>query len=430
MKVLLVNTFDSGGAANACLRLHAGLLRAGVQSKVLLREQQKKTHQVFVYQPQPKRKTKNQKFITKIKSLLKRFGILHVDPNDKKVQFLKERDTRLEYFSFPDTPFDITNSPLYQEADIIHLHWVAEFLDFETFFRKNTKPVVWTFHDMNPFSGGEHYEETYLGMNEDGFPMDRMVSKEEQSIFKKNTALKQRALKGVANLHIVTLCRWMYNEVGKNSFFQRYPRSIIPNGIDSSVFKNRDRSDARKLLNLPLDKKVILFVADSVDKTRKGFAFLQKAFDLMDDEKIILCSIGGQAQAMTGNNQYIALGRIEDEITMSHAYSAADVFVIPSLMDNLPNTVLESLMCGTPVIGFPVGGIVDMVQHGKNGYLTKEKNAESLRRTIVQFLNEGQNLNREQIRNEAMHTYDQNVQVENHLQLYNTLLGKKQITTP
>jgi len=422
--VLLVNTFERGGAANACLRLHSGLLRAGVDSKVLLREKYKEIPQTFIIQPQQKKIFNNQRLCKKIRTFLKLFGITYKSIEDFKLSFFKNRDKRLEYFSFPDSSFDITASKLYKEADIINLHWVAEFLDYGSFFKKNTKPVIWTLHDMNPFSGGEHYEEEYLGMDENGYPIPRVITKIEKRLYNKIIALKFKALEGVNNLHIVTLCTWMTEEVKKSKVLRNFPVHLIPNGIDSTVFKQRDKEESRNRLNLPQGKKVILFVADSVDKDRKGFSFLKKAFEIIDNKDIWLCSIGGQAQQILNSNQYLSLGTLNDEVAMSYAYSAADVFVIPSLMDNLPNTVLESLMCGTPVIGFPVGGIVDMVQHGKNGYITEEINALSLLKTLQLFLAEGEKFNNREIRNNALEKYNQNIQADNYLKLYKSILNK------
>lgn len=422
--MLLVNTFERGGAANACLRLHSGLLRAGVDSKVLLREKYKEIPQTFIIQPQQKKIFNNQRLCKKIRTFLKLFGITYKSIEDFKLSFFKNRDKRLEYFSFPDSSFDITASKLYKEADIINLHWVAEFLDYGSFFKKNTKPVIWTLHDMNPFSGGEHYEEEYLGMDENGYPIPRVITKIEKRLYNKIIALKFKALEGVNNLHIVTLCTWMTEEVKKSKVLRNFPVHLIPNGIDSTVFKQRDKEESRNRLNLPQGKKVILFVADSVDKDRKGFSFLKKAFEIIDNKDIWLCSIGGQAQQILNSNQYLSLGTLNDEVAMSYAYSAADVFVIPSLMDNLPNTVLESLMCGTPVIGFPVGGIVDMVQHGKNGYITEEINALSLLKTLQLFLAEGEKFNNREIRNNALEKYNQNIQADNYLKLYKSILNK------
>lgn len=138
---------------------------------------------------------------------------------------------------------------------------------------------------------------------------------------------------------------------------------------------------------------------------------------------MVLCAVGHKKVKLNFTNNVIELGAINDELLMSVAYSAADVFVIPSLMDNLPNTVLESLMCGTPVIGFPVGGILDMVKHEENGYLANEISADALKHEIEKFLNNSNQLKANEIRKNAINKYDLNIQAQNYINLYRSLLN-------
>jgi glycosyltransferase involved in cell wall biosynthesis len=175
-------------------------------------------------------------------------------------------------------------------------------------------------------------------------------------------------------------------------------------------------------LDIPKDKKVILFVADLISNHRKGFLYLKKAFEKLDSEDVVLCAIGNKSGELKSLNNIKELGPIYDERLMSIAYSAADVFVIPSLMDNLPNTVLESLMCGTPVIGFPIGGITDMVQHGINGLLVKEVGVNALHETLNSFLNTIDTFDSERIRRDAVRKYDLKVQANSYIHLFESIL--------
>ncbi|WP_417558698.1 glycosyltransferase [Mesoflavibacter zeaxanthinifaciens] len=422
MKILLVNTYDRGGAANACLRLHEGLLQEAVDSKVLLRRKEKSILKTFEFQKTQSSKSKLQILKEKGLLFLRVMGILNKPKQSEEQQFLRHREPGLELFSFPNSNFDITSSPLYQEADIINLHWVANFLDYESFFSKNTKPVVWTLHDMNPFSGGEHYLERHLGLDDLGFGIPRTYTKKEKEISNKNILIKKNALKDVKNLYIVTLCHWMSNEVRKSDILKKRPISLIPNGINSEIFQPRHRNYSRAILNIPEDKKVILFVADSITNNRKGYAYLKQALNLLQDDDVVLCAVGSKKTALESAKNIIELGAIYDERLMSMVYSAADVFVIPSLMDNLPNTVLESLMCGTPVIGFPVGGITDMVIDGDNGLLTKTITSTALLDSIQMFLESMDTFNRERIRENALKKYDLKVQADAYIKLFKTIL--------
>lgn len=422
MKVLIINTYDNGGAANACLRLHEGLLKEGIDSKVLLYRRDKPLQQTFQFDRTIKPKNKFQILKQKGVRYLQRLGILNQSVTTKKQRFKKHRAPGLELFSFPDSNFDITDSALYQEADIINLHWVANFLDYESFFRKNTKPVVWTLHDMNPFTGGEHYLETSLGMDASGFPITRNISEIEKRIFKENLTLKVEAIQAVTDLNIVAPSKWLCTEAENSLVFKSKKVFCIPYGINADVYQPRDRNYSRNILNLQEDKTVILFVADSIKNHRKGYTYLLRALEKMQRDDIVLCAVGSKKGVLNSQSNVFELGTIYDERLMSMVYSAADVFVIPSLMDNLPNTVLESLMCGTPVIGFPVGGIPDMVQHGVNGYLTENISAPDLLKTLNKFLKNPNVFNRSSIRNEAVKKYDEKIQAAKYTKLFKELL--------
>lgn len=425
MKVLIVNTYDKWGAANSCLRLHKGLLKNGVDSFVLLRNKEKNISRTEVLKSQKQIISSFQKVQNKFKRILKEFKLLKEKTLSENDFFLRNRPKGLEAFSFPDSKFDITTCELYDEADIINLHWVAGFLDYSSFFEKNKKPVVWTLHDMNPFSGGEHYLEAYLGIDEFGFPIKRNLLEEELRIAKKNTAIKIQALLKINNLTIVAPSEWLADEARRSEVFKEKPVFCIPYGLDSEIYKPRDKNYSRGLLNIPKDKKVILFVADSIDNNRKGFIFLKRAFEQLSDPNLVLCAVGAKNDGLETIDNILQLDTIYDERLMGVAYSAADVFVIPSLMDNLPNTVLESLMCGTPVIGFPVGGIPDMIQDGVNGFITKEISVNSLVESINKFLNNPCCFDEIEIRGNALRKYDQKVQSEKYIELFTSILNNK-----
>jgi hypothetical protein len=167
MKILLVNTYDNGGAANACIRLHQGLLNQGVASKLLLLHKTKDIEKSYLFKKNPETNNRSRSYYFKRiqHKIAKKWNFTFLKPRlSKEEVFFKKRAAGLELFSSPYSKYDITNSPLYQEADIINLHWVAGFLDYESFFKKNKKPVIWTLHDMHPFTGGEHYVEMIHGI--------------------------------------------------------------------------------------------------------------------------------------------------------------------------------------------------------------------------------------------------------------------------
>ncbi|MDR7372331.1 glycosyltransferase [Flavobacterium aquidurense] len=423
MKVLLVNTYDRGGAANACKRLHLGFLLKGINSNVLLRFKQNNWPESKCFRQPQKKNTFHDKVLNKAKRILKELKLYSdIDVSKRMHQdFLSQRNRNLEMFSFPNSDLDITQSELYKEADIINLHWVANFLDYKTFFEINKKPVVWTLHDMNPFTGGEHYLEEFLGIDKDGYPIKRKLSPEEIQISNENLTLKKEVLDKFSNLTVVTPSEWLAKKARESQVFKNAKIHCIPYGLDASIYTPRDKKYSRELLSIPEGKQVILFVADSISNNRKGFIFLKRAFEQLSDSNLVLCAIGDKNSDLELIENVLELGSIYDERLMSIAYSAADVFVIPSLMDNLPNTVLESLLCGTPVIGFPVGGIVDMIQDGVNGFLTDEISVNSLMITLQKFLKNPSCFDRVSIREDAIKKYDQSVQSQKYIDLFSSI---------
>ncbi|WP_298494570.1 glycosyltransferase [uncultured Algibacter sp.] len=422
MKLLLINTSDIGGAGKACVRLHQGLLSMNVDAKLLLAKKTANHENSFLLKPKEDHSLKN-KIKKKSIKILRELKLLKTPKKTKEQLFVENRALGLELYSFPNSNYDITESPLYKQADIINLHWVSGFIDYESFFKKNTKPVVWTLHDMNPFTGGEHYKETFLGIDENGFPKKRVLTNEEILQFKKILNLKKEALSQVKNLHFVTLSDWMTYELQQSDFFGKFPVHKIPNGISSKVFKPRDKRYSRELLNIPLDKKVILFVADLIHANRKGFKFLVEAINKLEQENVQLFVIGNKNESLYNFKNIIQYGVVKDDRLLSSIYSAADVFVIPSLMDNLPNTVLESLLCGTPVIGYPIGGIPDMVSHGENGLISESVSVDALANSINQFLSNGVLFSTEEIRKQAVIKYDDKVQAKNYMRLFKSLVN-------
>lgn len=419
MKVLIVNTYESGGATKASFRLAEGLRSNNIDVSLLLKRNSSTSIDAEVLKPLPVPIIQYVK--QKIGRLLVKLNLIHKNKLLSKAdRFVKGRSEGLELFTFPNSSFDITTSELYRKADIINFHWVSDFLDYSSFFKKNVKPVIWTLHDMNPFSGGEHYEEIYFGMNENGIPIDRVLTQNELEVIKSIETIKKEALSSTNNLTIVSPSRWLAEKAKTSSVFRNFQVHCIPNSLNTEIYKLREKSDARELLDIPQDKKVILFVAESLTSNRKGFTFLKRAIEKLDSTDLALC-VAGKNKSNIDFNNTIELGVIKDEYTMSMAYAAADVFVIPSLMDNLPNTVLESLCCGTPVIGFPIGGIPEMIVNGENGLLASEISVKALVKTIKEFLLNSKNYNREAIHESAVKKYSLDVQANAYIDLFKTV---------
>lgn len=424
MNILLVNTFSFGGAAQSCIRLHRGLLDFNPAGKLLIQYAKGNLPpNTYLYtKPSP---GFAQKMKDKALRIFSEFKLAPPTPYHKEKDFIQKRQPDLEMFSFPFADTDITQNLHYQQADIVNLHWVSGFLDYESFFKKNHKPIVWTLHDMNAFLGGEHYKERFLGVNEVGYPIPRQISPEESYWHNKIIAEKKKILAPVKNMHIVSPSQWLTKTSQNSEILGHFPHHTIPYGIPLDIFRPHPQHFCRDLLGLPKDKIVLLFVAVSVNSARKGFIFLKKAIEQIQNPDIHICILGANSGLSYPSKNKTELGQVQDELLMSVAYSAADLFIIPSLEDNLPNTVLESLGCGTPVVGFPTGGIVDMIQDGKNGYLCPEISVDSLKETINKFMLNPFAFDRAKIREDALSKYDLKIQAQAYLKLYQDILQNK-----
>jgi glycosyltransferase involved in cell wall biosynthesis len=423
MKVLLVNTFSQGGAAKACIRLHLGLLKAGIDSKLLL------LHPQDAVIPESAAFTgrKNPDATPPLKKrLLKKIAPSSVRFDAEiKAEIRKNVPHRIEWFAFPDTGYDISKHKWVQEADIINLHWVAAFLDY-SFFQHVKKPVVWSMHDMNPFTGGCHYSGNCTLYTSSCEVCPQLDFTPYPEFSHRNFEIKSRMLQDTRNVTLAGLSQWMIRCAEQSALFGKFPAVHLPNGLDESVFFPENKQSARKKLNLPADKKIILFVTyGTLHTPRKGFALLLEALEKLQRDDVMLCAVGSTEKNTGLKQEIMEFGFIADEAQLRLIYSAADFFVIPSLQDNLPNTVIESLLCGTPVVGFATGGIPDMVREGMNGLLAKELTAESLFDAVSVMLNSLEKFNAEEINKDAVKRYSQQVQANRYIELFKTLLQKQ-----
>ena len=359
MKILLLNTNDiSGGAAIATYRLLKGLQQNGIEAQMLV--QSKKSDDYSVIGPQ----TKWQKI----------FGKLRPTLDSIPIRFYKQRKKII--FSPAILPDNINKKIQGINPDIIHLHWIsAGFIKIETLAKIN-KPIIWTLHDMWAFTGGCHYDEECGKYNKNCGYCPTLGSNKKNDLSYKIFKRKEKFWKNL-NLTIVTPSSWLGECAKKSLLFYKTRVEVIPNGIDLNRFKPIDKNIARDILCLPKDKKLILFGAlSALGDKRKGFLLLKEALKKLSskENKDIELVIFGSSKPRNEEDLVFKthyLGRLNDETSLAVVYSAADVMIVPSIQDNLPNTIMESIACGTPVVAFNIGGIHDMIEHQKNGYLAK-----------------------------------------------------------
>ena len=231
-----------------------------------------------------------------------------------------------------------------------------------------------------------------------------------------------------SRLHVVALSRWLADEVKRSPILGRFPLTVIPNGLDLQEFAPRCRDSARELLGIPRNAKVLLFVSEELGNRRKGFALLLEALARCAGKipDLLLLSLGQNKPAVHVDIPWVHVGSVNNDRFLSMVYSAADLFAICSLQDNLPNTVLEAMACGLPVVGHAVGGIPDMVRNGVNGLTVAATDDGALAAAIVDLFNDSarcaqMGANGRRI---AVEEYSVERQAQRYSELYATLVSK------
>lgn len=418
MKILHLNTYDQGGAAIAAIRLHNALLKQSIDSSMLfLYKTYNYVSNSYGFEDHLKI---NPGFMKRQYKRFKKKLLLKYTHQYINGQKLKNKLQGFEIFSFNPCDFDITTQKIYQEADIIHLHWIAGFVDYR-FFQKNKKPVIWTLHDMNPFTGGCHYSngcKKYITECKNCPQLQGTINSNNSFI---DQEYKEAFL--VGQTHVITApSQWLMNCSSESRLFGSFRNIYIPNCLDINTYKPLDKLFSRTALNLPLQKKILLFVSANVENKRKGFDLLHNAITQINEPDIHLCAIGGGKIASEYESRITFIDKISDERLMALAYSAADAFILPSREDNLPNTMIEALACGTPVIAFPVGGMLDVIKTGFNGIFCKELSTEGLIDAIIEFIKIGDQFDSAAIRKYIWQNFNENLVVGEYTKLYRTIL--------
>lgn len=385
MTPLIINTRDyTGGAARAAYRLHTGLKRIGHDSKIYA--MQKDSFDETVYQFEKIKIPKD------LKSRLTRY--IHNRRITKSLEKYKaSRLTGCELFSDCRTCYGASVIEQLPLSEVINLHWIAGFIDYKSFFTNiaGSIPIVWTLHDMNPFTGGCHYDNNCKKYMNGCGRCPQLDSNDKNDLSMDIWQRKKEIFEKLApsHLHIVTPSKWLAELASNSPLLKKFDVSVIPNGIDIDKLAPRNKKFARSIIGIPENARVVLFVAHSLTEKRKGFSFMAQAMKLAARKikNLFLLSLGNSHVMFDSSVPRLHLGYISQERILSMIYSAADIFLISSIQDNLPNTVLESMACGTPVLGFNVGGIPEMVTVGKTGILVDSGDINALSEAVSKALN-------------------------------------------
>lgn len=357
MKVLLVNATDvTGGAARAAQRLMHALPHAGVEARMLVQA----------------RKGPDTPLVTAPTGPIQR-AIARVKPRLDLMPARRYPRGRHTLFSAAQLGHGGALRTIVQsDADVVHLHWVnGGMLSVEEIARID-KPVVWSLHDMWALTGGCHYDEECGRWRVQCGRCPVLGSTQEHDLSHRVFTRKHTHFPRMRNLTIVGLSKWMADSAAASPLFAGARVVNLPNPIDTSVFVPQDKRAARDRFGLPHDRPVVLFGAmNATGDPRKGFAELSAALRALPANSLHLAVFGASAPADPPDLGHPAtyLGDLRTDADLCAVYNAADVTVLPSLQENLSNTVMESLACGTPAVAFAIGGNGDMIMDGVNGAL-------------------------------------------------------------
>ncbi|MGP1476415.1 MAG: glycosyltransferase family 4 protein [Phocaeicola sp.] len=414
MRILIVNTSERvGGAAIAANRLMTALINNGIKAKMLVRDKQTNNTNVV----QLKRSWK-----TIWDFLWERFVIWAANRFSKKELFAVD---------IANTGTDITSLPEFTQADIIHLNWINQGMlsmkDIQKIIRSG-KPIVWTMHDMWPITGICHHAEQCEKYYTSCHSCPHLQNSGKKDLSYKVYQQKKRIYKD-ANITFVGCSRWIANRARKSGLAERKEVIDIPNPLNVNLFKSHNKQEARKYCHLPKDKKLLLFGSAKITNKQKGINYLIEACNLIaqSDQKwskklgvVVLGQNGDQFASLFPFPCYV-LNYVRTEKDLVNIYNAVDIYITPSLMENLPNTIMEAMACGVPCVGFNIGGIPEMIDHLHNGYVAIYKSAEDLANGIKWILSDDYKNLSDMACQKVASTYSENQIAKQYINLYNKI---------
>jgi len=349
---------------------------------------------------------------------------------ESKIQNYLNRKSLKKFglFTYPVLGNNVTKLNIIRNADIIYLHWIlGGFMNLNNIeqLAKLGKPIIFYMHDMWYMTGGCHYSFECEKYKSHCYDCQVFPYYKKKDLSYKGFEKKMKLYSKYDNFYFISPSKWLYNCGKKSELLKNKPIFHIPNILDGTLFKPFEKNIAKKILNIDISEMVIGFAAVSVESPYKGWEYLQKALEILDKEQSVYnisILIFGSAynkkikDAIPFKTKF--LGRLKDEYSTVVAYNAMNVFIAPSLADNLPYTVYESLSCNIPVVAFNTGGISDMIIHKKNGYLAQYKNSEDIAKGIKFCLQNG-------IKGYPLPDFETSSIIKKHLELFEYIKNNK-----
>lgn len=412
MKVLIVSTSDlQGGAAIAAFRLMDALnAREGVSAKMVVRDKRSDSDRVTAVGDKIRNKWN---FVT-----------------ERAQIFVHNRLSRRNLFDVSTATggVSVTSLEEFREADVIHLHWINQgMLSLKEIERiiDSGKRVVWTMHDMWAFTGICHHA-AGCTRYETGCGMCPYLAKPSEGDLSARVFREKQRIYAKGNIHFVACSRWLMELAERSPLTAQGTVRAIPNPINTSDYRPRDKFLVRSQMGIPADKKVVLYAAARASDVRKGVNYLLEASELLcdrqDDLLFLIAGTEGEDIAASLAVPAQVMGYVPSS-GMADLYNAADLFVTPSLQENLPNTIMEAMACGTPCVGFDIGGIPEMITHGETGYVAQYKDAVDLAKGIETVLYEwdGETMSAN-CREFVMNNYSPERVARQYVELYDSII--------
>jgi hypothetical protein len=415
MKVLHISLFDrKGGACIAAYRQHLALLDAGIDSRNWVRFKETVDTTVTAYEPLSA-------WTERLPRVLRRWRL---------TRKAKAAGIIGEIFEFRSEHIG-NEFPVLADVDVVNVQFSQGFLDHPSFFKRvpTEIPVVITLHEMSFFTGGCSYAGACDRFQQACGQCPQLRHSEERDFSRRGWVARRDAYanRTPSNIHFVADSHWTAAQARKSSLLRNFPVSVIHYGVDTEIFRPVERTSARSTFGIPEGMPVVAFSAASVSDERKGMRHLVEALRKLP-QKPFLLTWGRSYPTPLEEIPHLHLGHIESEHLMAHAYSAADLFVIPSLEEAFGQTALEALACGLPVVGFAAGGIPDMVRDGVTGLLAPVGNSGELGQAIERLIADpelrsklGENARAMVL---AEFTFERNA--AQYVKLYRSLLGSEE----
>ena len=418
MRVLIINTSDRmGGAAIAAYRLMDALKNNGIKAKMLVRDKQ--TDQISV--------------VGLKKSWWKVWQFIWERVVIWKANKFKKHN--LFAVDIANTGTDITSLPEFKQADVIHLHWINQGLLSLNGIKQilsSGKPVVWTMHDMWPCTSICHHARECNKYQKECKCCPYLLNGGSEKDLSNQVFHKKEKLYQTAPITFITCSEWLRTKASSSKLLKGHSICNIPNPINANLFKPRNKQEARNKCNLPTDQKLILFGSIKITDKRKGIDYFIDSCKLLAErhpelkEKLGVVVYGKYSDQLIPLLPFkvYAFNYISNEKELVNIYNAVDLYVTPSLEENLPNTIMEAMACGVPCVGFNVGGIPEMIDHLHNGYVAEYKSAEDFANGIHWTLTEGEyeTLSEEASR-KVTACYSEGIIAKRYIEVYNKITG-------